>query len=246
MRYSTSIGIDTHMKKNQVCAIDKKTGEIATTKLSADPAELISWIKERGFSLPIRCCYESGPSGFGLARELNAAGICCVVVATSKLPYRIDRQKNDRIDAEWLARMLEAGAVRLVMIPTVEEESLRHLSRLRGEVASDLRKAKQRIASFLLLTKTSYSLTKKRWTKTFDKWAQSYEFECEADTFTFRMKVTAVYRLEERLSEIEDEILKVIALDPALEQKMRRFLAIHGIGKVSAFSLVCEIYDFER
>jgi transposase len=234
------------MKKNQICAIDTKTGETVTTKLSEDPDQLISWINEQGFSLPIRCCYESGPTGFGLARALNDVGIRCIVAATSKLPYRVDHQKNDRIDAEWLARMLDSGAVRSVMIPTVEEESLRHLSRLRGEVASDLRKAKQRVASFLLLTKTSYTLTKKRWTKTFNKWAESYEFTCAADTFTFRMKVVAVLRLEERLSEVEDEILRVIALNPELEQKMKRFQALHGIGKVAAFSLVCEVYDFER
>lgn len=246
MRYSTSIGIDTHAKKNQVCAIDKRTGEVAEAKLSSDPAELIRWIDSHDFSKPIHCCYESGPTGFGLARELNDAGICCIVAATSKLPYRVDRQKNDRIDAEWLARMLESGVVRPVMIPTVEEESLRHLSRLRGEVASDLRKAKQRVASFLLLTKTNYSLTKNRWTKTFNKWAESYEFASSADTFTFRMKVSAVLRLEERLTEVEGEILKIIALSPELEEQMKRFSAIHGIGKVSAFSLVCEVYDFER
>jgi transposase len=246
MRYCTSIGIDTHMKKNQVCAIDTKTGEVLTTKLSEDPDQLIKWIRGQEFSLPIRCCYESGPTGFGLARALNAAGVCCVVAATSKLPYRVDHQKNDRIDAEWLARMLDSGAVRSVMIPTVEEASLRPHSRLRGEVASDLRKAKQRVASFLLLTKTSYTLTKKRWTKTFNKWAESYEFACGADTFTFRMKVAAVLRLEERLAEVEGEILRIIALDPELGQKMKRFQAIHGIGKVAAFSLVCEVYDFER
>jgi transposase len=142
--------------------------------------------------------------------------------------------------------MLDSGAVRLVMIPTKEEESLRHLSRLRGEVASDLRKAKQRASSFLLLTKTSYTLTKKRWTKTFNKWAESYEFECEADTFVFRMKVSAVFRLEEKLFEIEEKIMRVIEAAPELAEKMKRFTALHGVGKVTAFSLVCEVYDFER
>jgi transposase len=122
MRYFTSIGIDTHAKKNQVCAIDTKTGAMATAKLSADPAELIRWIESQNLKGPVRCCYESGPTGFGLARELNAHGICCIIAATSKLPYRADRQKNDRVDAEWLARMLDAGSVRAVMIPTVEEQ----------------------------------------------------------------------------------------------------------------------------
>lgn len=246
MRYSTSIGIDTHAKSNSICAIVKETGEMLEVKLSSDPSELVSWVKRQGLPEPIRCCYEAGPTGFGLARSLNKAGICCFVVATSKLPYRTDRQKNDRIDAQWLARMLESNVVRPVMIPTIEEESLCHLSRLRGEVAGDLRKARQRVASFLLLTHTSYTLTKKRWTKTFGRWAGDYEFECAGDTFTFRMKFSAVLRLEERLEEVEAEVMRVITADPLLQEKMERFMCIHGVGKVTSFSLICEVYDFER
>jgi len=246
MHYSTSIGIDTHAKSNQVCAFVRKTGEIVQARLSADPEELITWIRRGEFPLPLRCCYESGPLGFGLARTLNDAGIECIVAATSKLPYRQDRQKNDRADAVWLARMLDSYAVRRVHIPSVEEESLQHLSRLRGEVAGDLRRAKQRVSSFLLLTKTSYTLTKKRWTKAFVRWSTDYEFECETDTFTFRMKIAAVLRLQERLGQVEDEIARQIGLHPYLAERMARFMCIHGIGRVTAFALVCEVYDFER
>ena len=201
---------------------------------------------QKNFPEPLKCCYESGPTGFGLARALNEAGINCIVAATSKLPYPNDRQKTDRRDAEWLARILIAGSIHEVMVPSRKEESLCHLSRLRGEVAADLRKAKQRVASFMLLTKTSFTLTKKRWSKTFRSWSETYEFAQPADTFVFRMKVSTVYRLEERLAEIEAEILRIIAESPLLEERMKRFLAIHGIGRVSAFSLVCEVYDFER
>ena len=246
MRYCTSIGIDTHARKNQICVLVRETGELITATLSSDPEELITWIKRLDPPQPIRCCYEAGPTGFSLARALNDAGVCCIIAATSKLPRRTDKQKNDKRDAEWLARMLESGAVRSVMIPSKEEESLCHLSRLRGEVASDLRKAKQRVSSFLLLTKTAYTLTKKRWTKTFNKWAASYEFEYAADTFVFHTKVSAVFRLEERLAEVEAEIMRTIEASPELLAKMKRFTCMHGIGKVTAFSLVCEVYDFER
>ena len=246
MRYSTSIGIDTHSKKNAVCAITTQTGELRETILSEDPAQLISWIRENDFPEPVGCVYESGPTGFSLARSLVEAGIACTVAATSKLSYRVDRQKNDRTDAKWLAQQFMTGSVHAVYVPTLEEESLWHLSRLRGEVAADLRRAKQRVSSFLLLTKTDYKLTKKRWTKTFCKWAAGYEFGQPADTFAFRMKLNAVLRLEERICEVEAEILRIIGSNPELASRMARFTCIHGIGKVAAFSLVCEVYSFER
>lgn len=246
MRYSTSIGIDAHSRKNAICAIVPRTGEIRETALSDDPAQLISWIKEHDFPEPIGCVYESGPTGFGLARSLVEAGIACAVAATSKLSYRIDRQKNDRADAKWLAQQFMTGMVRAVHVPTPGEESLCHLSRLRGEVAADLRRAKQRVSSFLLLTKTEYELTKKRWTKTFVTWAAGYEFSQKPDTFAFGCKMSAVLRLEERLAEVESEIARIVEESPRLASRMARFTCIHGIGKVTAFSLVCEVYGFER
>ena len=174
--------------------------------LADDPAELVSWIRESGFDASLRCVYESGPAGFGLARALQAAGIPCTVAAVSKLPRHSGGQKNDRRDAEWLARML----------------------------AADLRRAKQRVSSFLLLTKTPYSLTKKRWTKTFYKWAESCPFARPAFIFFFKTIIMAVPRLEERLAEVEAEMLRTIAARPELSEWMARFECIHGIGKVAA------------
>lgn len=246
MKYCTNIGIDAHSRKNSVCAIAAETGEVREATLSEDPGELIAWIRGGGFPRPLRCCYEAGPTGFGLARALRAAGVECVVAATSKLPRRADRQKNDRADAEWLARMLAAGSVRPVRVPSPDEEALCHLSRLRGEVAADLRAARQRVASFLLLTGTAYTLTRKRWTKTFRRWAESYEFAQPADTFVFREKLAAAYRLEERLGAVEAEIMRVIGDSPGLAARMARLECVHGIGRVAAFSLVCEVYDFGR
>lgn len=246
MRYATSIGIDVHAKTNEICALVTETGEMKATKLPSDPSGVIRWIKENHLPEPLRCCYEAGPTGFCLARSLNDAGIECVVIATSKLPRRIDRKKNDKVDALWLARMQLAGSVSSVFIPSPEQESLCHLSRLRGEIASDLRRAKQRVSSFLLLTRTRYTLTKKLWTKTFIGWANSYEFEHDADTYTFRSKVTAAVRLMENLYDVERKILNIIENKDSLNEVFSRLLCIHGIGAVSAFSLISEVHDFTR
>lgn len=246
MKYSTCIGIDTHSQKNAVCALDTRTGEIAQDTFSADPTEIVRWVAEKNFETPLMCVYEAGPTGFGLARALIAAGIPCQVAAPSKLPHRTDRAKNDKNDAEWLARCLTSGAVRAVRIPSTREESLAHLSKLRGEAALDLRRAKQRVSSFLLVTGTRYTLTRKLWTKKFCSWAETYEFPEAADTFAFREKFAETRRLSERLSRIEGEILRIISTDPDLAAQMARLIAIHGIGHVTAFSLVCEVSDFAR
>ena len=192
MRHSTSIGIDAHAKTNSVCALVHDTGEVREARLSSDPAELVAWIWAQRLPEPLRRVYEAGPTGFVLARALEEAGILCDVAATSKLPKRSDRVKNDRVDAEWLARMLESGAVGAVRVPSEREESLRHLSHLRGQLASRLREAKQRTSSLLLLTGTRYTLTRKMWTKAFRKWAKGSPMAQAADNFALEALVGEV------------------------------------------------------
>ena len=246
MKYSTCIGIDTHAKKNAVCALDARTGELREATLSADPAELAAWIGSQGFAEPVMCACETGPTGFGLARALHAAGIGCIVAATSKLAYPRDKDKRDDKDAEWLARQLLAGAVRPVRVPSEREESLCRLSKLRAEAALDLRRAKQRLRSFMLVCGIEYTATKRLWTKRFMSWARSHECAQPADTFTFREKRAEVVRLMERPGRIEAEIMRIVEGDPELAARMPGLLCIHGIGKAAAFSLLCEVYDFSR
>ena len=58
----------------------------------------------------IRCCYEAGPCGYALQRQLWQEGIECVVVAPSKIPRMPgDRVKTDRRDARKLAELFKAG-----------------------------------------------------------------------------------------------------------------------------------------
>jgi transposase len=83
--------------------------------------------------------YEAGPTGFGLARALQAAGVRWVVVAPSRLERPPgDRVKTDRRDAERLARLLHIGELPEVRVPPVAEEAARELVRAREDARADL------------------------------------------------------------------------------------------------------------
>src|ERR1700745_3277484 len=58
----------------------------------------------------LHVCYEAGPTGYGLYRQVLAMGHECIVVAPSLVPRRPgDRVKTNRRDAQTLARLLRAG-----------------------------------------------------------------------------------------------------------------------------------------
>jgi len=245
MRYSTVIGIDAHAKTNTICAIDTNSGEMRETAFSSEPDVLIEWIRKQAFKEPIMAAYESGPTGFHLARALIAAGIPCQVASSSKLLKDQSRKKNDREDARKLAKQIISFEVCPVWIPTPIQEAACNLSRLRGEAALDARKAKQRVTSFLLKMGVAYT-EGKRWTKKFRRWAESLEFSQEADTYVFREKLAEAYRTQERLLAIEERLREAVEKDPVLKALSTRLRCLHGIGFVTASSLACEIGDFTR
>jgi transposase len=87
--------------------------------------------------------YEAGPTGFGPARALTAAGVRCVVVAPSKVERPPgDRVETDRRDAERLARLLRIGELPAVRVPTEAQEAARDLVRAREDVRGDLMRAR--------------------------------------------------------------------------------------------------------
>jgi len=83
----------------------------------------------------VRCCYEAGPTGFGLHRHLVERGIDCLVVAPGLVPQRPgDRVKTDSRDARKLARLLAGGLVPEVWLPDERTRRLRRLVSRRAQL----------------------------------------------------------------------------------------------------------------
>ncbi len=113
------------------------------------PHELLPYLRE--IPRPARMVYEAGPTGYGLARRARAEGIEVAVCAPGKTERPpADRVKTDKRDAIRLARLLAAGELVLVTIPSVEREQLRDLVRCREDIRGDLMRARHRIGKFLL------------------------------------------------------------------------------------------------
>src|SRR3954452_13950544 len=79
----TSVGLDVHARSVVACALDGDTGEVFQRRLCPDHGVIVAWLGD--LPGPVAVTYEAGPTGFGLARALAAAGIACVVAAPSKL-----------------------------------------------------------------------------------------------------------------------------------------------------------------
>ena len=126
-------GLDVHKRSTRIAAVqgDRLVREVTV----ASDAEIVQAALLRlGVAA---CCYEAGPTGYGLARALHAAGIGCIVAAPGKIERPAqDRVKTDRRDAERLVRLLMVDGLHAVRVPSGEEEALRDLVRARARTSA--------------------------------------------------------------------------------------------------------------
>lgn len=191
-------------------------------------------------------CYEAGPTGFGLYRFLVALGVTCVVVAPSLTPLRPgDRVKTDRRDAIRLAQLLRAGELTPVWVPSEEDESLRDLVRARRFAKTDLKRERQRVASFLLRHGIDAPRGMQRWSKMFMRWLESLSFEHRATQVAFQEYLHAVREAATRVERLEAEIHSW-ATESSHAPVIKALQALRGIQELTAVTLVAEIGEFSR
>ena len=129
----------------------------------------------RGAPSPVVACYEAGPTGFALMRELRAKGVDCRVIAPALISRKPgDRVKTDRRDARNLAELLRAGLLTEVHAPTPDQEAVRDLSRAREDAVSDRKRARHRLSKLLLRRGLSYG--KRNWTLEHRAWLRTISF----------------------------------------------------------------------
>ena len=109
---STVVGLDTATATIQVALLRPGEQQPVEWQVANEPGAIRRLARKLRRAAPgaVQCCYEAGPGGYALQRQLEAEGVSCVVVAPSLIPVRPgDRIKTDQRDAIKLARLLRSG-----------------------------------------------------------------------------------------------------------------------------------------
>ena len=206
---TTFVGLDVHARSIKAVSLDVMTGEVRAATFGYDAGAVAEWV--RSVDPRARCVYESGVTGFDLQKRLSGLGVDCVVGAVSKMikPSADRRRKNDRNDAEFLARMLSVGNVVEVWVPDDECEAARDLTRALEDARDDLSRSKQRLSKFLLRhglvfdERTPTGRRKGNWTRAHWSWIESIRFAERADNDVLAYYVDAVRRAAEEKARLE-------------------------------------------
>ncbi len=171
----TWVGLDVHTRSTHAAAIDVMTGELSRVRFGPGVQAPLEWLCS--LPGPVKACYEAGPTGFGLYRALTAAGVAAQVIAPGKTPRGpSDRVKTDRKDAELLARQLLAGSLAAVVVPVVEVEAAREMTRAHDTCRQELMRARHRVSKMLLRHGLIYPKPK-TWTAEHRRWLSQQRFQ---------------------------------------------------------------------
>src|SRR5437016_4387196 len=148
---SRFVGLDVHAETIAV-GVAEPGGEVRSLGTIPNTPEAVRrLVKKLGPPETLRVCYEAGPTGYVLYRQLTALGVACAVIAPTLVPVKAgDRVKTDRRDAEKLARSHRSGDLTPVWVPDADHEALRDLVRARAAAKKDQLRARHRLGKFPL------------------------------------------------------------------------------------------------
>ncbi|WP_316896773.1 IS110 family transposase [Pseudodesulfovibrio indicus] len=237
------IGVDVH-KRSYSVGLLRPDGMVKDWTCPADNQALVRTI----LSLPVRLgavCYEAGPTGFGLARVLEHAGIPVIIAAPSRIPRPVAAtNKTDSLDCRKLAELASSGLIRPIAIPTEAEEAFRSLQRRRHQLTDSLRKVKQRIRALFL----SFNIQEP---PGIDKWGKTAVAEiarielphCANETKASLLR--ELHYLKDAQREV-DGLLRTYAKEQDEARRIAAMRSVPGVGEVVATAFAAEIYCPER
>jgi transposase len=237
------VGLDVH-KKSYHAAVRINGVEVRTTVLAPKAEDVLAFLEPyRPGRLHV--VYEAGPTGFGLARALRAAGVSADVIAPNKTPRAPGQEsKSDTLDCRALALFAEKGMLKRVAVPTEEEEQDRQVIRLRDQVVDARRRIKQQIKSFLL----QYGLAEP---KGLADWSKA----SVRALGTLPLAPALRFTLDEMVAELASQDARLLRVNRELERlsQMPRHAAVvkrlddhAGVGPITAMQMRTELFHPER
>ncbi|HEY1365184.1 MAG TPA: IS110 family transposase [Xanthobacteraceae bacterium] len=242
------VGLDTSKLRNAVAIAEAgRGGEVRFLgEIDNTPAAMTKLVRKLAAKYGrVTFCYEAGPTGYGVYRQIQGLGHECIVAAPSLIPKKPgDRVKTNRRDAVSLAKLLRSGDLTAVWVPDANHEAMRELTRGRETAMLDLRRKRQQLSAFLLRRGLHYPM-RKTWTKAHMNWLASQKLEHAEQRIVFEEMMLGIREAQDRLQRLDDAIRAAVP-DWSLAEVVTAFMAVRGMDLVAAATFLAEIGDLSR
>jgi transposase len=243
---SIFVGLDVHKETIAVATAESRKQPRSYGIIPNDPRTIFKLMRKLGPFKRLKVCYEAGPCGYAVYRQLADLGIDCVVIAPSMIPKKPgDRVKTDRRDASNLARLLRSNDLTPIWVPDQDHEALRDLSRAVEAAQGDLMRARHRIRKLLLRQGIRKPEGMSSWTLRHREWLHKVKLPRANQKVVLREMLLTLEQARDRRQRLDAELELASQLSP-LATLIQAFQCLRGIQVISATRLAAELGDVRR
>jgi transposase len=237
---SMYVGMDVHRKRSQVAILDQAGDVQRNRNLPNDPAELSTILGALPAGTPV--AFEAAYGWGWLVDLLDDLELephlvhpsRCKAIASARL-------KNDKVDAETLAQLLRADLLPEAWIAPQPVRDLRALLRHRVALVRWSTALKNRVHAVLADRGVAAPCSGSLWTAPGRAWLAALDLPLVPQAIIDDC-CGLIDTLAGPIGRLEREITKLAKPDPRVEALM----ALPGIGRLTAMTLVAEIGDISR
>jgi transposase len=234
------VGLDIHSTRISICALNG-TGQVVHRAQVRTLEEMVRVLK----NLPDRfeVCYEAS-CGYGHYHDVLRPLAARVLVAHPgqlRLIFR-SKAKNDRNDAERLAKLLYLGETPTVHVPSVEVRTWRELVNCRSQVIAKRTRAKNTVRALLRSAGVIPPKHPGLWTKAGLAWFRRLELPTASQQLRRDLLLEEIETLNGQLRRIEQELNRQARRSPAVAQ----LRTIPGVGARTAEAVAAFVDDPHR
>jgi transposase len=232
------VGLDVHSRQSSLCILNSAGGTVNQIQLNGPRAAVVDRLRK--LEEPFAICYEAS-CGYGhLYEALRPLAHHVAVAHPAKLRLIYgSKRKNDRVDAQKLAKLLLLDMVPPVHVPHVDVRAWRSLIILRQRVMSQVVRCKNQIRA--VLRENDIAGAKWLWSKRQIAWLESLELHPVA-RLRLDLAVEEFKSLTQKIKRLETELQKYADRHPAV----RLLMTIPGVGIRTAETFVAWVDDVGR
>ena len=252
------VGMDVHSTNYTLCAfslqLDRETGAIEEriayqVQIEPNYKFILAYLQTIREQYPedtvdFVCGYEAGCLGYSLYRDLTNAGVKCTILAPTTMAVSTDakKKKNDKRDAERIAKCLAYGTYKAVYVPSEQDNQIREYIRMRDDHMLQQKKVKQQILAFCM--HNGYQFSGNHWTLAHMTWLRSVNMPAMLRE-TLDEYLLTLMNLTDKMERFDKRIEELASL-PVYREKVQKLSCFIGIKTHTAMAAIVETGDFER
>jgi transposase len=234
-----TIGLDAHASSHSMCILDDNGKRIQRTSVRGGMDSLLEALAQ--IAEPFRICFEASVDCGTLHDRIAALPHAAEILVAHPNHLRPTRTKNDRVDAERLAKLAYLGQVPRVHVPDAATRERRQLAEFRARLVRSRTRVKNGIKS--LLRGRAVRLPEcGLWTKAGRAWLRALQLPDAVARLRLRFLRRQLRLLDGQVRDVAEALDAIAADDP----RTALLRTVPGVGRRTAEAFVAWVDDPKR